>query len=79
MKTLRALMLSTWLYSLLLWVYIVARITINRVNPTSRFIPSVPFFTFINLGIISFVLSFICLIVYLSIWGFRDKDQLHKQ
>ena len=76
MKTLRAITVSTWLYSLLFWLYVVVRITINRVNPTSRFIPSVPFFTFINIGILTFVLSFICLIVYLSIWGFKDEGQL---
>ena len=75
MKTLRAIILSFWLYSLLFWLYIVARIVINRVNPTSRFIPSVPFFTFMNLGVSTFILSFVCLIVYLSVWGFRDEDQ----
>ena len=79
MKTLKAITLSTWLYSLLFWLYIVARITINRVNPTSRFIPSVPFFTFMNLGVSTFILSFVCLIVYLSVWGFRDEDQRRQQ
>ena len=75
MKTLRAIILSFWLYSLLFWLYIVARIIINRVNPASRFIPLVPFFTFMNLGVSTFILSFVCLIVYLSVWGFRDEDQ----
>ena len=68
MKVLRALVLSTWFYSLLLWFYIVVRITINGVELNSRFIDAVPYFTFFRLGMISFILSFICLFTYLTLW-----------
>jgi hypothetical protein len=71
MRAIRAIVLSTWLYSLLLWLYVVVRITVNRVYMYNRFISSVPFFTFFSVGIISFALSFICLVVYLTMWGFR--------
>ena len=74
MQIKRAVVLSTWLYSLLLWLYIVARIIISRVSVYSRFLDPVPFFTFITLGIISFAVSFICLIVYLAIWGFTENN-----
>ena len=69
MRIPRALLLTTWLYSLLLWLYIVVRITVDRVDLLDPFIDAVPSLSFLRLGLISFVLSFICLFIYLAIWG----------
>jgi hypothetical protein len=69
MRIYKALLITTWLYSLLLWFYIVVRITVNRVPLLDRFIDAVPFLTFFSVGMISFALSFICLFIYLAIWG----------
>ncbi len=66
----RALVLSTWLYSLLLWLYITARIVLSQVDMSAPFIEGIPRITFLNLGIFAFVLSFLCLLIYLSVWGF---------
>ena len=65
MKVVKAFLLTTWLYSLLLWFYIVLRIIVSRVNMTHLFIDSVPYLTFANLGMISFILSFVSLFAYL--------------
>jgi hypothetical protein len=69
----RALVLTTWLYSLLLWLYIVARIVVNKVEMSDLFIDYVPHFTFLNVGVLSFVLSFVCMLTYLSLWGGPNK------
>jgi hypothetical protein len=65
LKVIKAILLTTWLYSLLLWFYIVLRIIVGRVDPNNLFINSVPYLTFAILGMISFSLSFISLFVYL--------------
>jgi len=67
MKVVKALLFTTWLYSLLLWFYIVLRITISRVSLYSLFIDSVPYLSFYILGMISFSLSFISLFAYLAL------------
>ncbi|MGD0805810.1 MAG: hypothetical protein ABSA11_17245 [Candidatus Bathyarchaeia archaeon] len=69
MKIVKALLLTTWLYSLLLWFYIVVRITVDGVSLNSLFIDGVPHLTFFTLGMISFTLSFICLFAYLILNG----------
>jgi hypothetical protein len=69
MKFLRALLLTTWLYSLLLWFYIVVKITIDQVDMNLRFISAIPYLTFYRLGMISFALSSISLFTYLYIFG----------
>ena len=75
MKLLKALLLTTWLYSLLLWFYIVLRITINRVGLYNLFINSVPYLTFFTLGIISFSLSFLSLFAYLTLFGEAENKR----
>ncbi len=69
MRFLKAFLLTTWLYSLLVWLYIVDRIIFSRVSLSDRFISWIPYFTFFRLGVISFVLSFVCLFIYLVKWG----------
>jgi hypothetical protein len=66
MKPVKALFLTTWIYSTLLWLYIVVRITINKVDPKTLFIDAVPFLSFYILGIIAFVISFLSLFAYLA-------------
>jgi hypothetical protein len=69
MKPIKAVLLTTWLYSLLLWFYIVLRITISGVNLYHLFIDGVPYLTFYTLGMISFSLSFISLFAYLVLYS----------
>lgn len=69
MRFTKAFLLTTWLYSLLLWFYIVMRITINRVHLFNPFIEGIPYLTFFSLGMISFALSFFCLLEYLATWS----------
>jgi hypothetical protein len=75
MKPIKALLLTTWLYSLLLWFYIVVRITIDKVELNSRFINFVPYLTFFTLGMISFSLSFISLFTYLTLYHLPEKEK----
>ena len=69
MRFWKVLTLSVCLYSLLFWLYLVLRIIINHINPFDRFIGFVPFFTFFNLGIFTFLLSFVSCVIYLTYWG----------
>ncbi len=62
----KALFFTFWLYTLFLWLYIVARIVIDQVPLGSLFFDSVPFFTFTILGVIAFVLSMIFLYLFLA-------------
>ena len=66
MKRKKALFLTLGSYSLLIWLYIAARIILNHVRLDSLFIDSVPFLTFTRLGIITFVLSMIFMFLYLQ-------------
>jgi len=65
-KRKKALFFTLWFYSFLVWLYIVARIVIDNVGLESLFLNSVPFFTFIRLGIIAFVFSMIFMFMYLQ-------------
>jgi hypothetical protein len=62
-KILRSSALVVWLYSLLIWVYICARIIVSRVNMSSEFIDGIGI-SFWHLGILVFVISAI------SLWAF---------
>jgi hypothetical protein len=64
-KKLKALFLTLWFYTFLLWFYIVARIVVDDVPLYSLFLNRVPFFTFIGLGVIAFLLSMIFMYLYL--------------
>ena len=61
-----AFALAVSVYSLLFWFYIVLRVVVDHVGLYNRFIDSVPFFTFFNLGIFTFLLSFAALVAYLA-------------
>ncbi len=66
MKTKKALFLTIWIHSLLIWLYVVARIVVNHVRIGSLFIDAIPFLTFTSRGIITFVLSMIFMFLYLT-------------
>lgn len=79
-RFLRAVVISTCIYSLLFWAYLCFRVVFTWsevVYWSNPFIDAYPMFTFLNLGIISFSLSFASLIIYLTFWGrFKsDKDR----
>ncbi len=57
-RIVRGLLLTTAIYSLIFWGYLVVRIVINHASFNAPFIDSfLPWFTFLRLGIITFVLS----------------------
>jgi hypothetical protein len=66
---LRSLVLTTWVFGMLLWLYIVARIIVNGVDVHTPFVDSVPAVSFSALGVFAFGLSFFSMFVYLWIWG----------
>lgn len=57
--------MTLWAYSFLFWLYIVARIVVDQVPLNSLFLNFVPFFTFIGVGAITFVVSMIFMFLYL--------------
>lgn len=65
----RSLVLSTSIFSLLLWTYIVIRIVFNDVDVTTPFVDAVPFISFEALGALTFGLSFVCTVLYFWLWG----------
>jgi hypothetical protein len=65
----RATLLTTSVFSFLLWVYLVLRIVVNHASFDSTFIDAfLPWFTFYRLGVISFVVSAGSLLLYLTIF-----------
>ncbi len=68
-RFLRALFFCTWLYSLMLWLYIVARVVISGVDVHYPFVDSIPSISISEMGVASFLLSFVCLVIYMTFWG----------
>ncbi len=66
---LRALVAATGIFSFLLWLYIVMRIVFNHVDLRSPFIDRIPSLSFWVLGAISFVVSFLSVLIYIWLWG----------
>jgi uncharacterized membrane protein YeiH len=66
MKRKKAFFLMLWVHSLLVWLYVVARIVVNHVRLSSLFIDAVPLLTFTTMGIIAFVSSMIFMFMYLQ-------------
>jgi hypothetical protein len=62
----KAIFFTLWLYTFLIWLYVVARIIFDYVSPNDPFVYSVPYFTFAELGAISFVVSMIFMYFYLT-------------
>jgi hypothetical protein len=72
-RFLRALVLTTGVYSLLLWLYVVGRLVFAGVDITYPFLDSVPGISIALVGVVSFVVSFLCALLYLTIWGWRGR------
>lgn len=67
-RFLRALLLVTWLYSLLLWLYVAARIITYDYIVFDPFVYVIPWLSFGMVGAGSFLFSALCLLIYLSLW-----------
>ncbi|HLE54158.1 MAG TPA: hypothetical protein VI999_02800 [Thermoplasmata archaeon] len=72
----RSLVLTTWVFSFLLWLYIVARILVDDVDVHTPFLDSVPSVSFSALGVFSFGVSFLSMFVYLWLWGSFDRSPM---
>ncbi len=72
-RFLRALVLTTGVFSFLLWLYIVLRVVFNGANLFAPFIYSIPSIRIWVLGAVSFALCFLCTFVYLWLWGRFDR------
>ncbi|TLZ56996.1 MAG: hypothetical protein E6K17_03445 [Methanobacteriota archaeon] len=69
----RSLVLTTWFFSVLLWLYVIARIIVNQVDVHMPFVDSVPSVSFSAMGAIAFGLSFTSMFIYLWLWGRFDR------
>jgi hypothetical protein len=68
-RFLRALVFCTWIYSFILWLYIVARIIISGVDVHWPFVDSIQSISISEMGIITFGLSFLSMAIYFTYWG----------
>lgn len=76
-RLLRATILTVWLYSLLIWLYVAVRIVTYDYIVFDPFVYHIPWLSFGTLGAITFTLSAFCMFVYLYLWGFsRDRHML---
>jgi hypothetical protein len=69
--------LVTWLVSLAVWFYIFIIIMIGEGDTDIDFwapiIQGLPFFTYLNTGILLFVLGYACMVLYFAYW-YRPKN-----
>ncbi len=65
----RALIGTTWLFSSLLWLYIMLRIVFDGVDVHYPFIDRFPSISITMVGVGTFGLAFICMLTYLTLWG----------
>jgi hypothetical protein len=68
-RLVRSVVLTTGVFSFLLWLYIVARIVVNGVDVNKPFVTRVPGISFAALGAISFGVSFVAMLLYVWLWG----------
>ncbi len=66
---LRALVLTTAVFSFLAWLYIILRVLVNHVDPPTPFLSSVPSVSVSAVGAFTFGLSALSTFVYLWLWG----------
>lgn len=55
------------MYSFLLWLYVIARVAVDKVPLNSLFLNNVPFITFFGLGSVTFLLSVIFIYLYFNV------------
>jgi len=75
---LRSFVLTTALFSILAWLYVVLRIVINGVDMSTPFIDAFPILNIWQTGAVAFVLAFLSVLVYLSLWGNFDHTCARK-
>lgn len=68
-RFLRALVLTTGVFSFLLWLYIVMRIVFTPVDMGAPFIRGVVLIPIWVLGALAFAVSFLSTFLYLWLWG----------
>ncbi len=68
-RFLRALTLTAWVGSLLVWLYIVARVVVNVVDVHWPFVDSVPAISISAMGAFAFGLFCVSMFLYLWLWG----------
>ncbi len=74
MKVAKALLITVGFFSFLFWIYVVARVLISHVRLYNPFISFIPFLSFFTVGIISFLVSFVCFFAYLVFYTDSEKS-----
>jgi len=69
-RFLRAIVLTAWFYTFLLWAYIAIRIITYDYIVFDPFVWAVPWLSFAELGAFAFITSSALMLVYLYLWGF---------
>jgi len=69
----RSLVLTTCVFSVLMWLYIAARIMVNQVDAHMPFVDSVPSLSFSAVGAFAFGMSSLSMFIYLWLWGRFDR------
>lgn len=70
----RSLVLTSWVSSLLLWLYIVVRIVVNGVDVHWPFVDSIQYISVSEMGAFAFGLFSLSMFIYLAVWGNFDKQ-----
>ena len=72
-RFLRALVLTAWVASFLMWLYIVLRVVFNGVDVHWPFVDSVPSVSISAVGAFSFSVFVVSMFLYLWLWGWFDR------
>ena len=72
-RFLRALVLTTGMFSLFLWMYVAGRLIFAGVDVNYPFLDRVPGISIAVVGAGSFMLSFVCILTYLTLWWKLDR------
>jgi len=65
----RSLVLTTGIFSFLLWVYTSLRVIVDGIDPPEPFLPGFRSLSFLAVGVLSFGVAFLSMFVYLWLWG----------
>jgi hypothetical protein len=68
-RFLRALVLTAWVSSFLVWLYIVLRVIVSGVDVHYPFVDSVPFVSISAMGGFSFFVFIVSMFLYLWLWA----------
>jgi hypothetical protein len=73
----RSFVLTTAVFSMLLWLYVVTRAVVNGANLNTPFIDAFPAISIWETGAFAFTLAFITTFIYIALWG--DFDRRRKE